>query len=86
MAHVESNVYARRCPVHGTVISSPCGNFDGLCGQCELECDMADMADTEVAYLARPACERAAEEAAYLARWATPRLGWSCEEDSSIPF
>lgn len=31
----------RRCPVHGTVISSPDGMFDGLCGQCEAAADGA---------------------------------------------
>lgn len=29
----------RRCPVHGTVISSPDGMFDGLCGACETAMD-----------------------------------------------
>ena len=25
----------RRCPRHGTVIGSPCGQYDGVCGECE---------------------------------------------------
>lgn len=29
----------RRCSRHGTVISSPDGMFDGLCGPCEAEAD-----------------------------------------------
>lgn len=29
----------RRCPIHGTVISSPDGRFDGLCGACEAAAD-----------------------------------------------
>jgi hypothetical protein len=30
----------RRCLRHGTVISSPDGMFDGLCGACEAEADV----------------------------------------------
>lgn len=29
----------RRCPIHGTAISSPDGMFDGLCGSCETAMD-----------------------------------------------
>jgi len=34
----------RRCKRHGTVISSPDGMFDGLCGHCEMEAD-SEMGD-----------------------------------------
>lgn len=35
----------RRCQRHGTVISSPDGMFDGLCGSCEAEMDAYDHDD-----------------------------------------
>ena len=32
----------RRCPNHPHIaIGSPCGMFDGLCGECEANCDAA---------------------------------------------
>jgi len=42
----------RRCPIHGTVISSPDGLFDNLCGACEAEADGYDV-DAHAATLDR---------------------------------
>ena len=43
----------KRCPVHGTVISDPYGLYDGLCGACEEEADMAQYHDAEDTIIAR---------------------------------
>ena len=38
----------RRCPKHGTVMSSADGMFDGLCGRCEMEADEGGDGDVGV--------------------------------------
>lgn len=56
----------RRCPIHGTVISSPDGMFDGLCGACETasdedRVDMCDECATEFGTGSCDACQAARE-------------------------
>jgi hypothetical protein len=43
----------RRCPIHGTAISSPDGMFDGLCGRCEALADGAAPDAVDLRALAR---------------------------------